>query len=184
MTVDTIFVEKRVRAWVEKAVIGLNLCPFAKGVYGKGQVRIVIDQSDNVHELTEQLRGQLLALADTPAAQVDTTLLVVPTLFEDFGQFNDYLDIAEALLDQLELVGELQIASFHPKYQFADTDPDDISNYTNRAPYPILHLLREDSLDEAVAQFPDASVIFERNIETVQRLGQAGWERLLNEETK
>jgi len=175
-------IENRVRHWLEKAVIGLNLCPFAKSVYVKDQVRIAICQAQDRHALTAQLYEELQLLASTPAQQIDTTLLVVPCLFEQFSDFNDYLDIAEAVLDELELVGEIQLASFHPFYQFADTEPDDVSNYTNRAPYPILHLLREDSLDKAAEQYPDASVIFQRNVAVVRELGVDGWRRLLQDD--
>ena len=175
-------IENRVRRWLEKAVIGLNLCPFAKSVYVKDQVRIAICQAQDRHALTAQLYEELQLLASTPAQQTDTTLLVVPCMFEQFSDFNDYLDIAEAVLDELELVGEIQLASFHPFYQFANTEPDDLSNYTNRAPYPILHLLREDSLDKAAEQYPDASVIFQRNVAVVQELGIDGWHRLLQDD--
>ncbi|MGH8814831.1 MAG: DUF1415 domain-containing protein [Advenella sp.] len=175
-------IENRVRRWLEKAVIGLNLCPFAKSVYVKDQVRIAICQAQDRHALTAQLYEELQLLTSTPAQQTDTTLLVVPCLFEQFSDFNDYLDIAEAVLDELELVGEIQLASFHPFYQFANTEPDDLSNYTNRAPYPILHLLREDSLDRAAEQYPDASVIFQRNVVVVQELGVDGWHRLLQDD--
>ncbi|HLU03064.1 MAG TPA: DUF1415 domain-containing protein [Advenella sp.] len=177
-------IENRVRHWLEKAVIGLNLCPFAKSVYVKNQVRIAICQAQDRHALTAQLYEELQWLMNIPAQQTDTTLLVVPYMCEQFSDFNDYLDIAEAVLDELELVGEIQLASFHPLYQFADTEPDDLSNYTNRAPYPILHLLREDSLDKAAQQYPDASVIFQRNIAVVQELGRDGWHRLLGDEQK
>lgn len=179
---DTSLIENRVRRWLEKAVIGLNLCPFAKSVYVKDQVRIAICQAQNSQALTAQLYEELQWLANTPAQQTDTTLLVVPCMFEAFSDFNDYLDIAEAVLDDLELIGEIQLASFHPLYQFADTEPGDLSNYTNRAPYPILHLLREDSLDKAAEQYPDPSVIFERNIAVVQELGVEGWQRLLQDD--
>jgi len=175
-------IENRVRRWLERAVIGLNLCPFAKSVYVKDQVRIAICQAQDRHALTAQLYEELQLLASTPAQQTDTTLLVVPCMFEQFSDFNDYLDIAEAVLDELELVGEVQLASFHPFYQFANTEPDDLSNYTNRAPYPILHLLREDSLDKAAEQYPDASVIFQRNVAAVQELGVDGWRRLLQDD--
>lgn len=175
-------IENRVRRWLERAVIGLNLCPFAKSVYVKDQVRIAICQAQDRHALTAQLYEELQLLASTPAQQTDTTLLVVPCMFEQFSDFNDYLDIAEAVLDELELVGEVQLASFHPFYQFANTEPDDLSNYTNRAPYPILHLLREDSLDKAAEQYPDASVIFQRNVAVVQELGVDNWRRLLQDD--
>lgn len=181
---DTSLVEARVRQWLEKAVIGLNLCPFAKSVYMKEQVRIAISDAQDIQTITAALQNELQMLVDTSQEQIDTTLLVVPCMFDSFPAFNDYLDIADAVLDSMELIGEIQIASFHPLYQFADTEANDISNYTNRAPYPILHLLREDSLDKAAAQYPDPGVIFERNIRVVRELGAAGWQRLLADDDK
>ena len=166
------------RRWLEKAVIGLNLCPFAKAVYAKQQVRFVYSDATTPEQLIEQLGEELLLLRDTPADQVDTTLLVHPHVLQDFLDYNDFLEQADALVEVLELDGDLQVASFHPDYQFAGTMPDDISNYTNRSPYPTLHLLREASIDRAVEAFPDADVIVERNVKTLDALGHAGWAKL------
>ncbi len=167
------------RRWLERAVIGLNLCPFAKAVHGKDQVRLVLSEATTPAGLLEQFGAELLLLRDTPAEQIDTTLLIHPQVLTDFLDFNNFLDEADALVGALELDGVLQVASFHPDYQFAGTAPDDIGNYTNRAPYPILHLLREDSVTRAVAAFPDPDAIVERNLETLQRLGIEGWRKLL-----
>ncbi|GAA4404948.1 hypothetical protein GCM10011450_02170 [Advenella faeciporci] len=175
---ETVILEKT-KKWVEKAVIGLNLCPFAKSVYVKNQVRFVVTGAETVKELHQVLAEECENLIETDPEVLDTCLLVVPHVFEDFYDFNDFLDIAELTLEELELVGELQIASFHPDYQFADTEADDISNYTNRSPYPILHLIRESSLDKATQQYPDASAIFDSNIEKVTQLGPDGWKKLL-----
>ncbi|WP_137940196.1 DUF1415 domain-containing protein [Chitinivorax sp. B] len=161
--------------WLEKAVIGLNLCPFAKSVYVKKQVRIVVSHARHLDAFLEDLDRELLLLAEVDPSEIDTTLLIHPTLWPDFEIFNDCLDLADQAVIDNELEGILQIASFHPQFQFADTEPDDITNYTNRAPYPTLHLLREDSIARAVEAFPDASMIFERNMETLQKLGLAGW---------
>jgi len=166
------------RAWVEKAVIGLNLCPFAKAVYIKDQVRFVVSPAEAPEQLLEELIKELEYLAATPAEQVDTTLLIHPWTLADFGDYNEFLDVADAAVEDLQLAGQLQVASFHPDYQFADTDPDDITNYTNRSPYPILHLLREDSIDRAVEAFPEAEAIFEKNMDTLEQLGHAGWDKL------
>ena len=166
------------RAWVEKAVIGLNLCPFAKAVQAKGQVRYAVSNAGDSEALAADLQAELLALAAADPAQIDTTLLIHPGVLQDFLDYNDFLDLADACLEALELDGIIQIASFHPHYQFAGTGPDDIENYTNRSPHPILHLLREDSIERAVAAFPDASDIYERNMETLRRLGAAGWQEL------
>lgn len=164
--------------WVDKAVIGLNLCPFAKAVQVKGQVRYVVSHATKEADVLKQLARELLTLADADPVQLDTTLLMLPYMFEDFIDFNDFLDLADELLENLGLVGVLQIADFHPRYQFEGTEFDDMGNYTNRAPYPTLHLLREESIDKAVQAFPQAEAIFERNIEVLETLGIQGWKDL------
>lgn len=168
------------RRWLERAVIGLNLCPFAKAVYVKRQVRFVLSDAELEDDLLEELGEELLRLRDTPADAIDTTLLVHPRVLSDFLDYNDFLDRVDALIEALELDGILQVASFHPQYRFADSDPDDPGNGTNRAPYPTLHLLREDSLDRAVAAYPDADVIVERNLRTMETLGLEGLRALLD----
>jgi uncharacterized protein len=166
------------RQWVEKAVIGLNLCPFAKSVYIKNQVRFVVSQAKHLDGFLEDLDRELDLLAAADQAEIDTTLLIHPTLLPDFLDFNDFTIIAEAAVEEHGLEGIIQVASFHPQFQFADTEPDDIGNYTNRAPFPTLHLIREESLARAVEAIPNAEEIFERNIETLQKLGLAGWRAL------
>ena len=166
------------RHWLEKAVIGLNLCPFAKAVYVKNQVRLVVSQARHADDLLEELDRELDLLASTPADELDTTLLIHPMLFDDFLDFNDFLEIAEGVLDEHGLDGVVQLASFHPKFQFDGTGPDDIGNYTNRAPFAMLHLLREESIDRAVEAFPQAEAIFEENIKTLEKLGHQGWQAL------
>jgi len=166
------------RAWVDKAVIGLNLCPFAKAVQVKGQVRYAVSDAADVDTLYRDLLTELELLAGADPADIDTCLLIHPQVLENFLDYNDFLDVAEACLEELDLSGVLQIASFHPDYQFADAAPDDIENYTNRSPYPILHLLREDSIERAVAAFPDAADIYEKNMATLRQLGLDGWEKL------
>jgi hypothetical protein len=166
------------RAWLERAVIGLGLCPFAKAVHAKGQIRYVVSEARNSDVLLDDLERELHALAEAAPAEVDTTLLIHPYVLDDFLQYNDFLEVAEETVESVGLTGVLQVASFHPAYQFAGTTPDDITNYTNRSPYPILHLLREASVEEAVAAFPDPEEIYEKNIETMERLGLAGWEAL------
>jgi hypothetical protein len=166
------------RRWMERAVIGLNLCPFAKAVYVKEQVRYVVSPARTPEELLETMMNELQDLADADPEKVDTTLVIHPFVLNDFLDFNEFLDVADAAVEDMSLDGELQVASFHPDYQFADTDPNDISNYTNRAPYPILQLLREDSIDRAVEAFPEAEEIFEKNIETLEQLGHEGWDKL------
>ncbi|PZP58403.1 DUF1415 domain-containing protein [Pseudoxanthomonas sp. X-1] len=169
------------RRWLERAVIGLNLCPFAKAVYVKQQVRMVLSDATTPEALLEQLMEELVLLRETPAELIDTTLIVHPDVLTDFLDYNDFLDNADMAVEQLDLQGILQVASFHPDYQFAGAAPDDVSNYTNRSPWPTLHLLREDSVERAVAAFPDPDVIVERNIATLDGLGVEGWRRLLDD---
>ena len=166
------------REWLEKAVIGLNLCPFAKTVYVKNQVRFVVSSAPHLDGLLEDIDRELDFLAAADPEEIDTTLLIHPTLLPDFLDFNDFMQLAEAAVEEHELEGVIQIASFHPQFQFEGTEPDDMGNYTNRAPFPILHLLREASIERAVAAFPEAETIYERNIDTLKALGHAGWQAL------
>ena len=166
------------REWIEQAVIGLNLCPFAKAVYVKHRVRFVVSRARHLDGLLEDLDRELEFLAAADPAVVETTLLIHRTLLPDFLDFNAFLPLAEAAVEEHDLQGVIQIASFHPAYQFAGTDPGDLGNLTNRAPFPTLHLLREASIDRAVAAFPEAETIYERNIETLNALGPAGWRAL------
>lgn len=166
------------RKWVERAVIGLNLCPFAKAVQVKKQVRYVVSSAMTPEELVADLIQELEMLAETPAEKIDTTLLIHPYVLTDFLDYNDFLDVVDEVLDEIDLVGDLQVASMHPQYQFADTHENDIENYTNRSPYPTLHLLREASVDQAVAAFPEADKIYDKNIETMRKLGHDGWDKL------
>ena len=168
----------RTRGWLEKAVIGLNLCPFAKAVYTRDRVRLVVSQARHADDLLEELDRELDFLVATPAEQVDTTLLIHPTLFPDFLDFNDFLEIAEGVLDEHGLEGVVQLASFHPQFQFDGTTPEDMGNYTNRAPYALLHLLREDSVEKAVDSLPDPDAIYQENIRTLDKLGLEGWTKL------
>jgi hypothetical protein len=165
-------------AWIEKAVIGLNLCPFAKAVHVKKQIRYVVSDATTPEQLLATLMDELQLLSDTSPEAVDTTLLIHPYVLNDFLDYNEFLDVADTAVEDMDLEGELQVASFHPQYQFADSGPDDIENYTNRSPYPTLHLLREDSIERAVEAFPDAAEIFEKNIDTVRELGIDGWRKL------
>ena len=163
------------RAWVRRAVIGLNLCPFARAVDVKDQIRYVFSDATDAETLLATLVVELQRLADTDPEVVDTTMVIHPRVFADFEDFNDFLELADAAVEDLDLDGILQVASFHPRFQFADTEPDDITNATNRSPYPTLHLLREESVDRAVAAFPEAEAIFERNMATLEKLGPQGW---------
>ena len=159
-------------------MIGLNLCPFAKAVYVKNQVRLVVSKARHADDLLEELDRELDLLVATPASEIDTTLLIHPTLFEDFLDFNDFLEVAEGVVDEHGLEGVIQLASFHPQFQFDGTELDEISNYTNRAPFAILHLLREGSVERALEAFPQADAVFEANIATLEKLGHTGWKSL------
>jgi hypothetical protein len=165
--------------WVEQAVIGLNLCPFAKAVHVKKQIRYVVCDVDTPEALLEKLMEELEYLAEADPEKVDTTMIMHPNVLADFEDYNEFLDVADAALEEMELDGILQVASFHPDYQFADTHKNDIENYTNRSPYPTLHLLREDSVERAVEAFPEAGDIFEKNIDTLRTLGHDGWDKLM-----
>lgn len=169
---------RQTQAWVERAVIGLNLCPFAKAVQVKRLVRYTCSEAHDTQALRKALRDELLRLRDTSIETIETTLLVHPWVLRDFVDYNDFLDQADALLAELGLEGTLQIASFHPDYRFAGTAADDITNATNRSPHPTLHLLREASIDRAVAACPDADTIVEANLQCLRRLGPEGWGRL------
>lgn len=167
--------------WLERAVIGLNLCPFAKAVHVKQQIRYAVSTAQTPDDLLAELAAELSHLNAADPAQIDTTLLIAPQMFADFIDFHFFLDEADVLLKRSGLEGVIQIASFHPKFEFTGSETDAIANYSNRSPYPILHLLREASIDRAVAAFPDAADIYERNIETLEKLGQEGWQRLFKQ---
>ena len=168
----------RSRHWLERAVIGLNLCPFAKAVHVRGQVRWVLSDATTEEALLADLVHELQVLQDASADEVETTLIVHPHVLEDFEDYNQFLDLADAAISELDLEGEIQVASFHPQYRFAGSAPDAIEDFSNRSPYPMLHLLREASIARAVAAFPDAEKIYGRNMDTLRALGHAGWQAL------
>jgi hypothetical protein len=168
----------RTRAWVDEAVIGLNLCPFAKAVQAKGQVRYVHTDDTDPEDLLTTLCEELQLLARADPDEVDTTLIIHPRVLADFLDYNDFLELADQAVEDMGLEGVLQVASFHPRYQFEGTAPEDVSNASNQSPYPTLHLLREASVDRAVDAFPEAERIYEVNIETLEKLGPEGWAQL------
>jgi hypothetical protein len=165
-------------AWVEHVVIGLNLCPFAKPVFTKGQINYFLSRARDEATLAADLMQSMQELIATSPDNTDTCLLIHPWVLSDFFDYNNFLDIADRILDELHFIGILQIASFHPNYQFAGTTEDDVTNCTNRSPFPMLHLLREESLDKATDALPDANVIVDRNLETMTSLGREGWNQL------
>ena len=166
------------QVWLTRAVVGLNLCPFAKAVMAKGQVRYVVTELTEPEQVLKLLQSEMQTLVDADPDTLDTTLLIAPYLLPDFLDFNEFLFDCEAVLQAMELEGVLQIADFHPNYQFAGTAPDDVENRTNQSPYPTLHLLREDSVTRAVQAFPDAALIYERNTALLREMGVAGWQAL------
>ena len=164
--------------WLERAVIGLNLCPFAKAVQVKGQIHMAVSAARDVSEVLHALAHEVDELLSRAASERDTTLLVLPEGPGDFLEFDALVAQGERLLRKRKLEGVLQLASFHPRFQFAGTEADDITNFTNRSPYPTLHLLREESVERAVDAVLDAALIYERNIETLGTLGLPGWQAL------
>lgn len=178
MTHSPDIVEQDTRRWVERAVIGLNLCPFAKGVYVKNQVHFAVSPSSDGLDVLQELERELKDLVALEPEVRDTTLLVLPEAFPEFLDFNDFLSEADALLERMGLEGEIQIANFHPRFQFAGTSEDDVTNCTNRSPYPTLHLIRENSIDRAVEAFPEAEAIYEVNMAALEKLGEQGWRDL------
>lgn len=166
------------RRWLERAVVGLNLCPFAKAVLVKQQVHIVATPAEDAPGILEDFARELDDLVHEDAAVRDTTLLVIPQGMDDFLAFHELTARAERLVRKRGLEGTIQVASFHPRFVFAGVDEDDITNCTNRAPHPTLHLLREDSIERAVAAFPDPAAIYEANMARLRQLGHAGWDAL------
>jgi hypothetical protein len=179
MTTEIETIIAATQLWLEKAVIGLNLCPFAKAVHVKKQIRYVVSAATTPEGLLEELLNELRTLQDADPEKIDTTLLIHPYVLTDFLDFNDFLDTVDLAVAEPEFNDEFQVASLHPQYQFAGTAPDDIENYTNRSPYPTLHLLREASVDRAVDAFPDGDKIVDNNIETMKKLGLEGWKRFM-----
>lgn len=169
--------------WLTRAVIGLNLCPFAKSVHVKDQIRYFVSEARRLEDAIVDVSNELRMLEESDPQRIDTTLLIVPHALADFIEYNDALFFADRLLKQMGLAGVLQIASFHPDYRFEGSSADEIENYTNRAPYPIFHLLREASIERAADAFPDAADIYERNMETLRRLGHEGWKNWMNQQS-
>jgi uncharacterized protein len=166
------------RRWLERAVIGLNLCPFAKAVLARGQVHFACAPGEDFAPVTDALVQEAQALIDLDAGKRDTTLLVVPRGFDDWFMFLELVRAGERALKLGGYQGVLQLASFHPRFVFAGSDDDDPGNRTNRSPWPLLHLLREESIERAVQAFPDPAAIYEANIRTLSALGDEGWAAL------
>lgn len=169
------------KKWVERLVIGLNLCPFAKKPFLQGQIRYAVEESDDPKQLMHTFLQELLYLASTAAEQTETTLLIHPNCLINFYDYLDFVAEAEAAIETSELTGVMQVASFHPDYQFAGTQPTDAENFTNRSPFPMLHLIREESIEKALEHYPDPEEIPKRNIETMNRLGTTGIQKILNQ---
>lgn len=178
MTTDHDTIIDETRTWLTRAVIGLNLCPFAKAVHVKNQIRYRVSDATDPDALRQDLIEELTLLRDADPSQIDTTLLVHPAVLGDFYDFNDFLNVVDDVLIAMDLEGVIQVATFHPDYQFHGTEPDDIENFSNRSPYPTLHLLRESSIEQAVAAIPEAADIYENNMKTLRKLGREGWDKL------
>jgi hypothetical protein len=164
--------------WVERAVVGLNLCPFARAPLVQGKLRLRVSHARDTDALLDDLCGELQSLNALAPDECETGLLIHPFVLNDFLDYNDFLDVADAAVQTLGLEGIWQVASFHPRYQFADTSPDDIANFSNRSPWPTLHLLREASVERAMASMSDTDAIYRNNIATLERLGHTGWQAL------
>ena len=167
-----------IEQWLDEVVIGLDLCPFAARPRREKRVHIAVSHATDEESLLNDLQAELERLSDTPAAELETTLLAIPDMLEDFADYNDFLDAVDLWVEQFGWEGELQVASFHPQYQFADTEADDPGNLTNRSPWPLLHIIREDSLEKAIEHYPDVDAIPERNIARMKALGPAERKRL------
>jgi hypothetical protein len=165
---DAARVVAETREWIEKVVIGLELCPFAAQPLREGRIRIQVSDARSAEALAADLASELRRLDREPATALETTLLVHPRVLRDFEDYNRFLDVADMLLEELGLAGEIQIASFHPEYRFAGVPPDDPANATNRSPHPMLHLLREESVAAAVRSHPDPLGIPRRNAEKLR----------------
>ena len=164
--------------WVERAVVGLNLCPFARAPLVQGKLRLRVSHARDTDALLDDLCVELQSLNALAPDECETGLLIHPFVLNDFLDYNDFLDVADAAVQTLGLEGIWQVASFHPRYQFADTSPDDIANFSNRSPWPTLHLLREASVERAMASMSDTDAIYRNNITTLERLGHSGWQAL------
>lgn len=170
---------QKTKTWIEKVVIGLGLCPFAKMPFERGQIRYVLHQGDKEEDLAHCLLEELSFLNTVSKKEIETTLIIHPNVLQDFTSYNSFLAEADWILQKTDLEGIIQIASFHPNYQFAGTRFEDASNYTNRSPYPMLHLLREESIELALENFPNPEQIPERNIKLMEKLGTLEIKKLL-----
>lgn len=167
-----------VQQWLEQVVIGLNLCPFAARPYQEKRVRIQLCECETELALLETLQAELTLIDEKPASEIETTLLVIPSLLQDFEDYNQFLDLVDGLLDEFEWAGEYQVASFHPHYCFAGVAPESPENLTNRSPYPLLHIIRETSIEAALEHYENPEAIPERNIERLKALSEDEKRRL------
>lgn len=170
--------------WLERVVIGLNLCPFAKAVHVKNQIRYAVSEARKSESLLADLKKELSLLVETPRERIESTLLIHPEALIDFETYNHFLDLCKLLLEEMNLLGVVQIASFHPDYQFAETSYDDVTNCTNRSPYPMLHLLREESVARATDAYPIGDEIYQRNMATMNAMGHENMKALMGAVTE
>lgn len=169
------------KLWLERFVIGLNLCPFAKHPFKNGKIRYIVFEDNDLEKLTELLLKEANELIETTPSVLETTLIILPEILDEFEEYLDYVEMAEFIFAEVELEGVIQLASFHPDYQFEDTEPTDVENYTNRSPFPMLHLIREDSITRAIEAYPEVGNIPETNIETMNNLGLTRVKQMLDD---
>ncbi len=159
-----------VKHWLDEIVIGLNFCPFAAKPRRNKQIRYICSQATSSEDLLIDLQEELTLLDQTPATEIETTLLIISKMLADFSDYNQFLDLVDELLVQCEWEGIFQVASFHPDYSFADTEPDSVDNLTNRSPFPVLHIIREDSIEKVIKNITSADEIYKQNIQTIRNL--------------
>lgn len=169
------------KLWLERFVVGLNLCPFAKHPFKNGKIRYIVFEDNDLEKLTELLLKEANELVETTPSVLETTLIILPEILDEFEEYLDYVEMAEFIFAEVELEGVIQLASFHPDYQFEDTEPTDVENYTNRSPFPMLHLIREDSITRAIEAYPEVGNIPETNIETMNNLGLTRVKQMLDD---
>ena len=172
-------VEQQVRAWLDHFVVGLNLCPFARPVVASAALRISICDSKQLQQVAEAFMAELDLIQQSPESDIATTLLVLPNALNDFEEYLSFIENAEALIDQMGLTGVIQLASFHPDYQFEAESSDSASHFTNRSPYPLIHFLREEMMERVLENFPNPEQIPQCNIQKLEAMGHGAVEQIL-----
>ena len=169
------------KLWLDRFVIGLNLCPFAKHPFRNDKIRYIVFEGSDLEKLTETWLKEANALVETTPSVLETTLIILPEVLDEFEAYLDFVEMSEFILEEVDLDGVIQIASFHPDYQFDETEPTDVENYTNRSPFPMLHLLREESVNRAIEAYPEIGDIPDNNIDTMNKLGLTRVKQMLDD---